>query len=71
MTDLFQRHNPTERVTKMTYIYAFGGDICAVGGWSVTIDGTKKFGGYLVNVYTQAGSSWKIRASVFKYLAAP
>jgi uncharacterized protein (TIGR02246 family) len=71
MTDLFQRHNPTDRVTKMTYVYAFGGDLCAVGGWSVTIDGTKKFGGYLVNVYTQAGSSWKIRASVFKYLAAP
>src|SRR6478672_4363891 len=22
MTDLFQRHKPTERVTKMTYIYA-------------------------------------------------
>ena len=71
ITDLFQRHNPTDRVTKMSYIYAFGGDICAVGGWAVTIDSTKKFGGYLVNVYTQAGSSWKIRASVFKYLAAP
>jgi ketosteroid isomerase-like protein len=71
ITDLFQRHNPTDRVTKMTSICAFGGDLCAVGGWSVTIDSTKKFGGYLVNVYTQAGSSWKIRASVFKYLAAP
>jgi hypothetical protein len=54
----------------MSYVYAFGGDLCAVGGWSVTIDSTKKFGGYLVNVYT-SGSSWKIRASVFKYLAAP
>ena len=31
MTDLFQRHNPTEQVTKMTYVYAFGGDLCAVG----------------------------------------
>jgi uncharacterized protein (TIGR02246 family) len=71
ITDLFQRHNPTDRVTKMTYIYAFGGDLCALGGWAVTIDSTKKFGGYLVNVYTSAGSSWKIRASVFKYLAAP
>ena len=71
MTDLFQRHNPTGRVTKMSYVYAFGGDICAIGGWAVTIDGTKEFGGYLVNVYTQAGSSWKIRTSVFKYLAAP
>ena len=28
--------------------------ICVLSeGWSVTIDGTKKFGGYLVNVYTQ------------------
>jgi uncharacterized protein (TIGR02246 family) len=71
ITDLFQRHNPTDRVTKMTYIYAFGGDLCALGGWAVTIDSTKTFGGYLVNVYTSAGSSWKIRASVFKYLAAP
>jgi uncharacterized protein (TIGR02246 family) len=71
ITDLFQRHNPTDRVTKMTYIYAFGGDLCALGGWAVTIDSTKKFGGYLVNVSTSAGSSWKIRASVFKYLAAP
>ena len=71
MIDLFQRHNPTDRVTKMGYVYAFGGDICALGGWSVTIDSTKKFGGYLVNVYTQAGSSWKICASIFKYLAAP
>jgi uncharacterized protein (TIGR02246 family) len=71
VTDLFQRHNPTDRVTKMSYIYAFGGDICAIGGWAVTIDSTKKFGGYLVNTYTQTGSSWKIRASVFKYLAAP
>jgi ketosteroid isomerase-like protein len=69
--DLFQRHNPTDRVTKMSYIYAFGGDICGIGGWSVTIDSTKKFGGYLVNIYTPAGSSWKIRASVFRYLAAP
>jgi uncharacterized protein (TIGR02246 family) len=71
ITDLFQRHNPSDRVTKMSYVYAFGGDLCAVGGWAVTIDSTKKFGGYLVNVYTSAGSSWKIRASVFKYLAAP
>ena len=71
IADLFQRHNPSDRVTKMSYVYAFGGDLCAVGGWAVTIDSTKKFGGYLVNVYTLAGSSWKIRASVFKYLAAP
>jgi hypothetical protein len=26
---LFQRHNPSDRVTKMSYFYAFGGDLCA------------------------------------------
>ena len=40
-------------------------------GWTVTIDGSNKFGGYLVNVYTPAGATWKIRASVFKYQAGP
>jgi hypothetical protein len=24
------------------------GDLCAIGGWIVTIEGTQKFGGYLV-----------------------
>jgi uncharacterized protein (TIGR02246 family) len=67
MTDLFQRHNPSDRVTKMTYIYAFGGDLCALGGWTVTIDGSRKFGGYLAIVYTFVGGTWKIHASVFKY----
>jgi hypothetical protein len=43
-----------------------GGDLCAIGGWTVTINGADKFGGYLVNVYTPAGATWKIRASVFK-----
>ena len=71
VTDLFQRHNPSDRVTKMNYVYAMGGDLCAIGGWTVTINGTQKFGGYLVNVYTLAGSTWKIRASVFKYQAGP
>lgn len=67
MTDLFQRHNPSDRVTKMTYIYAFGGDLCALGGWTVTIDGSRKFGGYLAIVSTFVGGTWKIHASVFKY----
>ncbi len=71
MTDLFQRHNPSDRVTKMSYVYAFGGDLCALGGWTVTIDGSRKYGGYLANVYTPAGATWKIRASVFRYLAGP
>jgi uncharacterized protein (TIGR02246 family) len=67
ITNLFQRHNPSDRVTKMSYIYAFGGDLCALGGWTVTIDGSRKFGGYLTIVYTFVGGTWKIRASVFKY----
>ena len=71
ITDLFQRHNPTDRITKISYVYARGGDLCAIGGWTVTMDGTQKFGGYLVNVYTLAGATWKIRASVFKYQAGP
>jgi len=71
VTDLFQRHNPSDRVTKISYVYAMGGDLCAIGGWTVTINGTGKFGGYLVNVYTPTGATWKIRASVFKYQAGP
>jgi ketosteroid isomerase-like protein len=66
-TDLFQRFNPSDRITKMSYVYAFGGDLCAVGGWTVTLSGPRQFGGYLINVYTPVGSTWKIRASVFKY----
>jgi hypothetical protein len=34
-------------VTKMSYVYAFGGDLCALGGWTVTIDGSRKFGATL------------------------
>ncbi len=29
--DLFQRHNPSDRITKISYVYAFGGDLCAIG----------------------------------------
>jgi ketosteroid isomerase-like protein len=65
--DLFQRHNPFDRITKISYVYAMGDDLCAIGGWTVTINDTVKFGGYLVNVYTPIGGTWKIRASVFKY----
>jgi len=67
ITDLFQRHQPVDRITKITYVYAFGGDLCALGGWTVTINGSMKFGGFLINVYTQVGGTWKISSSVFKY----
>jgi hypothetical protein len=51
----------------MIFINAFGGDLCALGGWTVTIECSRKFGGYLVIVYTFVGGTWKIRTSVFKY----
>ena len=44
-----------------------GGDLCALGGWTVTIDGSRKFGGYIVIVDTFVGGTRKIRSSVFKY----
>ena len=51
----------------MIFLNAFGGDLCALGGWTVMIDGSQKFGGYLAIVYTFVGGTWKIRTSVFKY----
>jgi ketosteroid isomerase-like protein len=72
-TDCFQRFNPSDQVTKMSYVYAFAGDLCAIGGWSLN-EGhqhQQHGGGYLVNVYTRGGGTWKIRASVFKYRTGP
>jgi ketosteroid isomerase-like protein len=34
-TDLFERGNDSDRVTKMSYVYAVAGDLCAIGGYSV------------------------------------
>jgi ketosteroid isomerase-like protein len=31
-TNLFERFSPTDLSTKMNYVYAFGGDLCAIGG---------------------------------------
>jgi ketosteroid isomerase-like protein len=66
-TNVFQRFSPSDNSTKINYVYAFGGDLCAIGGWTVTINGSKQAGGYLINVYTPARDTWKIRASVSKY----
>jgi ketosteroid isomerase-like protein len=71
IADLFQRHQPVDRITKMAYVYAFGGDLCALGGWTVTNNGTWKYSGFLINVYTQVGGTWKISSSVFKSEASP
>ena len=50
-TDLFQRYNPSDQLTKLSYVYAFGGDLCAIGGWTVTANGSLHSGGYLTRVY--------------------
>jgi ketosteroid isomerase-like protein len=68
---LFQNLNPHDRATKIHYVYAFGGDLCAIGGWVVIVHGSQQAGGFLINVYTQSGGGWKIRTSVFKYATGP
>jgi ketosteroid isomerase-like protein len=70
-SNLFQRFSSTDRSAKMNYVYAFGGDLCAIGGWTVTVNGSKQAGGYVMNVYTPARDTWKIRTSVFKYATVP
>jgi ketosteroid isomerase-like protein len=72
-TDLWARFNDSDRVTKMSYVYAFAGDLCAIGGYSLIMGwGSRQHtGGYLVNVYTRVGDTWKIRASVVKYRTGP
>jgi ketosteroid isomerase-like protein len=69
--NLFERFSPSERSTKMNYIYAFGGDLCAIGGETVTITGSQQAGGYQLNVYTKVRGTWKIRATVSKYATGP
>jgi ketosteroid isomerase-like protein len=69
--DAFQNLQPHGQATKINYVYTFGADLCALGGWIVTENGSRQAGGYLVNIYTQVGSTWKIRASVFKYPIGP
>jgi hypothetical protein len=31
-TDDFQRWNPSDQITKLSYVYAFGDDLCGIGG---------------------------------------
>ena len=69
--DIFQRFNPSGRVTKINYVYAFGEDLVVLGGYIVTVYGSRQGGGFLTNVYTPAGNTWKIRTSVVKYAANP
>ncbi len=64
---LFQNLQPQGRATKINYVYTYGADLCALGGWIVTIHGSQQVGGFLINVYTQVRGTWKIRTSVFNY----
>ena len=67
-TDVFQRFNPSDQITKISYVYAFADDLCAIGGW--TNNGRPIPGGaYLIRVYTRVGDTWKIRAEVDKATA--
>ena len=70
-TDVFQRANPSDQVTKISYVYAFGGDLCAIGGRSQTMNLGRPIpgGAYLIRVYTRVGDTWKIRAEVDKATA--
>jgi len=70
-TNVFQRFSPSDRSTKINYVYAFGSDLCAIGGWTETVNGSKQSGGYFIYVYTPARGTWKIRASVSKHATGP
>jgi uncharacterized protein (TIGR02246 family) len=72
---LFQNLQPQGRATKIDYVYTYGADLCALGGWIVTrrttitspVQGSQQVGGFLINIYTQVRGTWKIRTSVFNY----
>jgi predicted SnoaL-like aldol condensation-catalyzing enzyme len=61
-TDVFQRYTPSDHVRKISYVYAFGGDLCAIGGWTDIVHGSQPAGGYFLNVFTHPGD-----AEVLKY----
>ena len=70
-TDVFQRFNPSDQIAKISYVYAFADDLCAIGGWTVTVNGANRGGGYLIRVYTRVRDTWKIRLQVDKYPTGP
>ena len=65
--------NPSKQLTKLSYVYAFGDDLCGIGGRTVTVNTNTarplQGGGYLIRVYTRVGTTWKIRLEVDKYMA--
>jgi ketosteroid isomerase-like protein len=60
--DLFHNLDPHDRATKIDYVYAFGGDLCALGGWVVTVHGTMQAGGLPHNQFISRHSRKAIRA---------
>jgi ketosteroid isomerase-like protein len=66
-TDVFQPYNPSEQLAKISHVYAFADDLCAIGGWTVTVNGGNQGGGYLIRVYGRVRDTWKIRVEVDKY----
>ena len=72
-TEVFQRFNPSDQLTKISYVYAFAEDLCAIGGRSVTANPGYPLqgGGYLICVYTRVRDTWKIRVEVDKYMTGP
>jgi ketosteroid isomerase-like protein len=70
-TDWFQRWNPSDQITKLSYVYAFGDDLCGIGGLTVTVNGPIHGGRYLIHVYTRVRDTWKIRVAVDKYRPGP
>ena len=72
ITDMLQRYNPSDRITKLSYLYAFADDLCGIGGWTVNINAPLPHsGGYYIRVYTRVRDTWKIRAEVVKYATGP
>jgi hypothetical protein len=66
-TDWFQRWNPSDHKTKLSYVYAFGDELCGIGGLTVTVKGSIHGGHYLIRVYSRVRDTWQIRAGVDKY----
>ena len=73
-TDWFQRWNPSDHITKLSYVYAFGDDLCGIGGRSQTANPGRVIpqgGGYLIRVYTRVRDTWRIRVEVDKHRTGP
>ena len=68
LTDHFQRWNPSDQITKLSYVYAFGDDLCGIGGLTLNINASLPHSGaYLIGVYTRVRDTWQIRVEVVKY----